>query len=113
MILLDLRCVGKTAFIKKYLSNIPKQDYLQLNGEDLDDVNLLKERSVNNYSRLLTNVKLLVIDEAQNSPDIGIICKHLNSNGMKTENQKFRQFSQKPIQKPVLRLLTKRIIWIL
>ena len=75
LILLGARRVGKTAFIKNYLSNIPKQDYLHLNGEDLDDSNLLKERSVNNYSRLLANVKLLVIDEAQNIPDIGMILK--------------------------------------
>ncbi len=75
LILLGARRVGKTAFIKNYLSNIPKQDYLHLNGEDFDDANLLKERSVNNYSRLLANVKLLVIDEAQNIPDIGMILK--------------------------------------
>jgi hypothetical protein len=43
--------VGKTAFIK-LSSTIPKQEYLHLNGEDIDDANLLKERSVNNYSRL-------------------------------------------------------------
>lgn len=75
LILLGARRVGKTAFIKNYLQNIPKTDYLQLNGEDIDDVNLLKERSVSNYSRLLANVKLLVIDEAQNIPDIGLILK--------------------------------------
>ena len=75
LILLGARRVGKTAFIKNYLSNIPKSDYLQLNGEDIDDANLLKERSVNNYSRLLANTKLLVIDEAQNIPDIGLILK--------------------------------------
>ena len=75
LILLGARRVGKTAFIKKYLSTIPKSDYLQLNGEDIDDVNLLKERSVSNYSRLFANTKLLVIDEAQNIPDIGLILK--------------------------------------
>ena len=75
LILLGARRVGKTAFIKNYLSIIPKTDYLQLNGEDIDDANLLKERSVNNYSRLLSNTKLLVIDEAQNIPDIGLILK--------------------------------------
>ena len=75
LILLGARRVGKTAFIKNYLSNIPKKDYLQLNGENLDDANLLKERSISSYSRLLVNVKLLVIDEAQNIPDIGLILK--------------------------------------
>jgi uncharacterized protein len=75
MILLGARRVGKTDLIKNYLTTIPKSDYLQLNGENLDDSNLLKERSVSNYSRLLANVKLLVIDEAQNIPDIGMILK--------------------------------------
>ncbi len=75
LILLGARRVGKTNLIKNYLTTIPKSDYLQLNGEDLDDANLLKERSVSNYSRLLANIKLLVIDEAQNIPDIGMILK--------------------------------------
>lgn len=75
LILLGARRVGKTAFIKNYLSKITKSDYLQLNGEDIEDANLLKERSVRNYRRLLANVKLLVIDEAQNIPEIGLILK--------------------------------------
>lgn len=75
LILLGARRVGKTAFIKNYLSTIPKNDYLQLNGEDVDDANLLKERTVSNYSRLLANTKILVIDEAQNIPEIGLILK--------------------------------------
>ena len=75
LILLGARRVGKTAFIKNYLSTIPNSAYLQLNGEDIDDVNLLKERSVSNYNRLLANIKLLVIDEAQNIPEIGLILK--------------------------------------
>lgn len=75
LILLGARRVGKTAFIKNYLSTIPNSAYLQLNGEDIQDADLLKERSVVNYKRLLANVKLLVIDEAQNIPDIGLILK--------------------------------------
>jgi len=75
LILLGARRVGKTAFIKSYLSTIPKEDYLQLNGEDIQDANLLKERSVANYNRLLGNTKLLVIDEAQNISEIGLILK--------------------------------------
>ncbi|WP_163409437.1 ATP-binding protein [Flavobacterium ajazii] len=75
LILLGARRVGKTAFIKNYLSTIPKEDYLQLNGEDIQDADLLKERSVSNYKRLLANIKLLVIDEAQNISEIGLILK--------------------------------------
>jgi predicted AAA+ superfamily ATPase len=75
LILLGARRVGKTAYLRDYLLTIPKESYLQLNGEDNDDANLLKERSVSNYNRLLSNVKLLVIDEAQNIPNIGMILK--------------------------------------
>lgn len=75
LILLGARRVGKTDLIKNYLETIPSETYLHLNGEDKNNANLLKERSVNNYSRLLANVNLLVIDEAQNITDIGMILK--------------------------------------
>jgi predicted AAA+ superfamily ATPase len=75
LILLGARRVGKTELIKSYLADIPSEIYLQLNGEDINDINLLKERSVNNYKRLLKGIDLLVIDEAQNVPDIGQILK--------------------------------------
>ena len=75
LILLGARRVGKTHLIKNYLKSLPSETYLQLNGEDKNNVNLLKERSVANYKRLLANVNLLVIDEAQNIPDIGMILK--------------------------------------
>jgi predicted AAA+ superfamily ATPase len=75
LILLGARRVGKTDLIKNYLKSIPTETYLQLNGEDKNNVNLLKERSVSNYKRLLANVNLLVIDEAQNIPDIVMVLK--------------------------------------
>ena len=75
LILLGARRVGKTQLIKKYLEQLAPQSYLQLNGEDINDSNLLQERSVSNYTRLLANVDLLVIDEAQNIPEIGAILK--------------------------------------
>ena len=75
LILLGARRVGKTELIKNYLKDIPSESYLQLNGEDINDANLLQERSVTNYKRLLANIKLLVIDEAQTIPEIGLILK--------------------------------------
>ncbi|RDI56503.1 ATP-binding protein [Flavobacterium glaciei] len=75
LILLGARRVGKTELIKNYLQTISARSYLQLNGEDINDANLLKERSVANYKRLLHNIDLLVIDEAQTVPDIGLILK--------------------------------------
>ena len=75
LILLGARRVGKTELITNYLQTIPSNSYLKLNGEDIKDANLLKERSVSNYQRLLMNIDLLVIDEAQIIPDIGLILK--------------------------------------
>lgn len=75
LILLGARRVGKTELIQKYLESIPKETYMHLNGEDLNDANLLKERTVANYKRLLMNINLLVIDEAQHIPEVGMILK--------------------------------------
>lgn len=75
LILLGARRVGKTELIKNYLKTVPAETYLQLNGEDINDANLLQERSVANYKRLLANINLLVIDEAQTIPEIGLILK--------------------------------------
>lgn len=75
LILLGARRVGKTELIKNYLKTVPEETYLQLNGEDINDANLLQERSVINYKRLLANIDLLVIDEAQTIPEIGLILK--------------------------------------
>lgn len=74
LVLLGARRVGKTQIIKKYLET-SKETVLQLNGEDINDARLLEERSVLNYSKLLKNTTLLVIDEAQNIPNIGLILK--------------------------------------
>lgn len=74
LVLLGARRVGKTQLIKKYLET-SKENLLQLNGEDINDARLLEERSVLNYSKLLKNTTLLVIDEAQNIPNIGLILK--------------------------------------
>lgn len=75
LILLGARRVGKTEIIKRYLSELNPEDYQFYNGEDQHTWQLFAERSVNNYKRLLGNTKLLVIDEAQKIPDIGLKLK--------------------------------------
>ncbi|MDI1356384.1 MAG: ATP-binding protein [bacterium] len=69
-LLLGARRVGKSILIEELLK-IYKRPYLYLNGEDEDTHLLLATRSVSNYSRVLNGNDLLVIDEAQNIPDIG------------------------------------------
>lgn len=76
LILLGARRVGKTQLIKKYIDST-KEKVLQLNGEDVNDARLLEERTLENYKRLLENVEVLVIDEAQNISDIGLILKFI------------------------------------
>lgn len=75
LILLGARRVGKTELIKKYLSEIAPEEYQFHNGEDQNTWQLFSERTVNNYKRLVGNTKLLVIDEAQKIPDIGLKLK--------------------------------------
>jgi len=75
LMLLGPRRSGKTTFIKDYLKTVDLTKTLVLNGEDLVDASLLQERSVANYSRLLADKDLLVIDEAQHIPEMGLILK--------------------------------------
>jgi predicted AAA+ superfamily ATPase len=75
LMLLGPRRSGKTAFVKDYLKTVDLTKTLVLNGEDLGDAALLQERSVANYTRLLAGKNLLVIDEAQHVPEMGLILK--------------------------------------
>ena len=75
LVLLGARRVGKTELINHYLKNISSGDYLKFNGEDVNHVNLFLERSIENYTRILGRTKLLVIDEAQKIPNIGLTLK--------------------------------------
>jgi uncharacterized protein len=72
--LLGARRVGKTMLIESFLSNYAGA-YLFLNGEDEDTHQLLAQRTTGNYMRLLKDYELLVIDEAQSIPEIGLKLK--------------------------------------
>lgn len=70
ILIFGARRVGKTVLIRQII-----QDYtgkvMSLNGEDEDTIALLNEKSISNYRNLLKGIDLLVIDEAQNIPEIG------------------------------------------
>ena len=68
------RRVGKTILIQEITKELSLPS-LVLNGEDLNTHELLSYRSIQNYKNLIGTNKLLVIDEAQNIPDIGNILK--------------------------------------
>ncbi len=74
LIILGARRVGKTELIKHILAEIEEKTLI-LNGEDLDTQLVLQDRSVRNYTQFLADTKLLVIDEAQAIPEIGLKLK--------------------------------------
>ncbi|MBI2259930.1 MAG: ATP-binding protein [Flavobacteriia bacterium] len=74
VILLGARRVGKTELIKHILKDV-KEKTMLLNGEDQDVHLILENRSIRNYKQILGDNKLLVIDEAQAIPEIGLKLK--------------------------------------
>jgi uncharacterized protein len=68
------RRVGKTFLLKQLVSQTSYRTQVW-QGEDADVQQLLAQRSVANYQRLLDGVELLIIDEAQAIPDIGRVLK--------------------------------------
>ena len=70
VLIFGARRVGKTVLIHQLINNFEGKTML-LNGEDYDTLALLEERSIANYKHLLEGIDLLVIDEAQNIPEIG------------------------------------------
>ncbi len=70
ILLLGARRVGKTELLKK-IGYQAKEKVLFLNGDDMETHSLLEIRSTANYKRLLGDCRFLIIDEAQEIPDIG------------------------------------------
>ena len=75
LLLLGARRVGKTHLLKQVITNLDESLTLILNGEDQKTIDRMEIRSVENYKLLLGNAKYLIIDEAQNIPDIGLKLK--------------------------------------
>ena len=70
VVLLGARRVGKTILIEKVIESL-NEKYLFLNGEDVESHNLLESQSTANFNRLLGDTRFLIIDEAQEIPNIG------------------------------------------
>jgi len=76
VILYGARRVGKTVLLENIVKSHTGKTVL-LNGEDFSTQDLFKERTAANYRQILTGVDLLVIDEAQNIPQIGNVIKFI------------------------------------
>ncbi len=70
IVLLGPRRAGKTVLLDQIVTET-EEPYLLLSGEDFEVISMLENRSIQNYKRILGDVKLLIIDEAQKIPDIG------------------------------------------
>lgn len=70
VLIFGARRVGKTTLIGQIIEDY-SGEILSLNGEDHDAISLLSERSISNYRNLLRGIDLLIIDEAQQIPEIG------------------------------------------
>jgi predicted AAA+ superfamily ATPase len=77
LILLGARRVGKSHLLKQIIKDLDKSRLLILNGEDQTTIDRMSIRSVENFKLLLGNSNYLIIDEAQNIPDIGLKLKLL------------------------------------
>jgi len=74
LVLLGARRVGKTKLIEKLIKN-SSDKILFLNGDDIETHQILETQSVIHYKKIIGNHTLLVIDEAQEIPLIGIKLK--------------------------------------
>ena len=82
-ILYGARRVGKTVLMENIVKNYNGKTML-LNGEDFSSQDLFKERTATNYRQILAGIDLLVIDEAQNIPQIGSVIKFITDHVKRT-----------------------------
>lgn len=76
VVLLGARRVGKTSFLDWLKNNqLKSEKILSIDGEDMISVEILKQRNIENYNRLIGLHTVLIIDEAQKIPDIGLVLK--------------------------------------
>jgi len=74
ILILGTRRVGKTVLVNQLREQFQGK-VLVLNGEDFDVQELLRNRSLANYKRIIGDAGLLIVDEAQVIPEIGQILK--------------------------------------
>ncbi|MFW5756199.1 MAG: ATP-binding protein, partial [Tangfeifania sp.] len=79
VVLLGARRTGKSILIQKIISETNEKKVF-LNGEDFTTLSILQPRSIENYRSLLGGADFLIIDEAQQIPEIGKILKLMVDN---------------------------------
>lgn len=75
LIIYGPRQIGKTTLLKLFLKD--QKDYLYVDGEDIFIQDILSSQSIDKLKSFVTYKKLIVIDEAQKIPNIGVNLKLL------------------------------------
>ncbi len=78
IIILGCRQIGKTTLLKQMFAN--RDDVMWLNGDDVDTAALLSGMTSVRFREIIGKKKILVIDEAQRVPDIGLRMKLVTDN---------------------------------
>lgn len=71
------RQVGKTTLLKRVLQELPEHPAVLFNGDLSDDRMLLSDASPDRLRSLLGRKRVMLVDEAQNVPDIGKVLKRI------------------------------------
>lgn len=70
VVILGSRRTGKTVLLKKIVETL-NEKHLLLNGDDFTTLSLFEPRTIEHFKSVLGKTKLLIIDEAQQIPEIG------------------------------------------
>src|ERR1700733_452460 len=79
ILLYGTRRTGKTTIIESIAAKHGK-DVLLLQGEDMQVAELLGQRTIAVYRRLIKGKKIIIIDEAQAIPEVGKVLKLMIDN---------------------------------
>ena len=74
LVILGPRRIGKTTLIEHFIKSI-KEPYLFVNGEDIIIQQQLSSQSINKLKQFVGRKRMLIIDEAQAIPNIGLNLK--------------------------------------
>ncbi|MBN2729181.1 MAG: ATP-binding protein [Bacteroidales bacterium] len=69
VILFGPRQAGKSTLMSELFSG--REDILWLNGDDSETIEMFENASINRFKTIFSSYKILIIDEAQQIPDIG------------------------------------------
>ncbi|MDZ7934660.1 MAG: AAA family ATPase [Emticicia sp.] len=70
------RQVGKTTLVKEFAQSL-NQDFEYFNGDTIITKSLWTSRNIDSLIHSFGNKKIIILDEAQNIEEIGLICKQL------------------------------------